>query len=561
MQQSFSAFDGFWRHMLAQICAAFSGTLRAPDCSEIGPKKCANGIGASAVTCFKGARYAQLRRSMAFGRGAHVIFKAANGVLGNAKAKSLDISEQKFGFGVACIGRRYQMRNGRFKLGVGKGITGFLHVRGGGQGEAAQKKKQAHGLGLWLFLALSGPVWGQDLPKPLGDGAFLQVDPEQARLGRLLFYDPILSGNRNISCATCHSPAFGTGDGVSLGFGEGGIGMGPDRRQGTALVRQSRNAPALWNMGARDVRVLFHDGRVERLEDGRFSTPAGRRLPHGLKSVAAAQALFPLIARTEMAGDPNENDVADAAVENAPQAWTLIANRVAEIEEYRELGRGSDVEIHHIVNALADYMNVAFRADDTAFDRYLRGDKAALSDVQHRGMRLFYGAAGCADCHSGTLFSDQSFHGLGLVQFGPGMTTQFDPIARDLGRGGVTSDRSEWYRFRTPFLRNVALSAPYGHTGAYATLEEMVKHHFDPIGARRQWDQSDAQLPRYDGPLDDFAVHNDALEQKRLENALTIAPRPFTESDIRELVAFLKALTDAPNIDIPETVPSGLNLQ
>ncbi|MEO0387951.1 MAG: cytochrome-c peroxidase, partial [Pseudomonadota bacterium] len=90
---------------------------------------------------------------------------------------------------------------------------------------------------------------------------FRPIDAPAAAVGRLLFYDKILSGNRNISCATCHHHDLATGDGLSLGIGAGGTGIGPERRAGPQIHRRvPRNAPPLWNLGARAVTVLFHDG-------------------------------------------------------------------------------------------------------------------------------------------------------------------------------------------------------------------------------------------------------------------------------------------------------------
>ncbi|MEO0820475.1 MAG: cytochrome-c peroxidase, partial [Pseudomonadota bacterium] len=149
------------------------------------------------------------------------------------------------------------------------------------------------------------------------NGAF---PPEKVALGRLLFFDKVLSGNRNISCATCHHPRHASADGVALGIGEGGAGLGPERHvpEGAAVLgRVPRNAPSLQNLGAHEFRTLFHDGRVEADPDGPwpsgFWTPAREQLPEGLDSVLAAQAMFPVLSDIEMAGGRGENPVADAA--------------------------------------------------------------------------------------------------------------------------------------------------------------------------------------------------------------------------------------------------------
>ena len=158
------------------------------------------------------------------------------------------------------------------------------------------------------------PVTGEDFY----DGGHANAD--QVELGRMLFFDKILSGNRNISCATCHHPTLGTSDGLALPLGEGGEGLGPDRRvTATTPVdgRVPRNSPALYFLGAKEQRRMFHDGRVtvdanQNWESG-FWSPAREQLPAGLDNVLAVQAMFPVQSAVEMAGQKGENDIATAA--------------------------------------------------------------------------------------------------------------------------------------------------------------------------------------------------------------------------------------------------------
>ncbi len=115
-----------------------------------------------------------------------------------------------------------------------------------------------------LLALLASPALAE-MPGPLDPLDFMDVSRDEAELGQLLFYDPILSGGREVACATCHHPKFATGDGVSLGIGDGGIGLGPDRvgdAENPPEQRIPRNAPPLFNMGHDDIRVLFADGRI-----------------------------------------------------------------------------------------------------------------------------------------------------------------------------------------------------------------------------------------------------------------------------------------------------------
>ena len=427
-----------------------------------------------------------------------------------------------------------------------------------------------------VALLLAAPALAEPLPPAIRDADFAPQDPAQVELGRLLFHDKLLSGNRNIACATCHSLEHGTSDGLSLGIGEGGAGVGPERTpgegRGRIAKRVPRNAPGLWNLGHRDVRTMFHDGRLEAsdLYGTGWNSPAEEWLPAGLTTLIAAQALFPLTAQFEMAGNPGENEVAGAAHDRIDAAWPIIAARVRDVPGYadafvaafEEVRAPGDLTIVHVAQAIGAFTAEAFVSRDSPFDDHLAG-AAPLAGAAARGMALFYGEAGCAACHSGPLLTDQGFHALGLPAFGPGRTRAFDPMPRDVGRMAESDLAEDAYRFRTPSLRNVALTAPYGHNGAHATLEGIVRHHLDPVAARAAWRPEDARLP--DAPWlapGDFAVRADAREMARQDAALDIAPVPLGDAEVADLIAFLHALTGRTARDVarlrPETVPSGL---
>ena len=227
-----------------------------------------------------------------------------------------------------------------------------------------------------------------------------------------------------------------------------------------------------------------------------------------------------------------------------------------------EIAGGRPVHFTDISNVVADFMAVAYRADDTAFDRYLRGDATALDDRQKAGMDLFYGKAGCASCHSGALMSDQAFHGIAMPQFGPGKTARFETSKHDMGRMRVTGDPADAYHFRTPPLRNVALTAPYGHDGAYATLEGVIRQHLDPTGALAHYDRGQVVLPSFsEAEAIDWTIMDDPGEVAAIAAAADITPVSLTDDEIDALVAFLDSLTDKTFLTrttVPDTVPSGL---
>ncbi|MFK7753080.1 MAG: cytochrome-c peroxidase [Sedimentitalea sp.] len=408
---------------------------------------------------------------------------------------------------------------------------------------------------------------------PRADADFAPIDLDEARLGQLLFYDPILSGSKTVSCATCHHPRFGTADGVSLGLGDGGVGLGPARRvnpDNPPEKRIPRNAPALFNLGAAEFSVMFHDGRLEAdpTRASGLRTPLGADMEQGFASVLAAQTMFPVLSGDEMAGHYSENDVAQAVrqglLTGPGGAWDILSKRIQAIAEYRArfapiIGT-RDIAFTDISNAIAAFIALEWRADDSAFDRFLRiGDP--LAPEAARGMAVFYGAGGCSACHSGQFQTDHSFHAIAMPQIGPGKAARFERHSRDVGRMRVTGKPQDAYRFRTPSLRNVAHTAPYGHSGAYATLEAAIRHHLDPVTGLRGYDPSQAILPKM---LDqkDFQVLQDPAEIDAIAAANSLAPRTLSDSDVNDLIAFLGALSDEISLmgtlGVPASVPSGL---
>jgi cytochrome c peroxidase len=342
--------------------------------------------------------------------------------------------------------------------------------------------------------------------------------------------------------------------------------------------RVPRNAPAVFNLGAREFTRLFHDGRVE-LDPARPSghaSPAGDDLPHALDGPLAVQAMFPVTSGTEMAGQPGENPVADAAaaghLAGPGGVWDLLAQRLRAVPEYVELFRlaydevdaAEDIDFVLAANAIAAFESAAWRADDSPFDRYLRGDVQALSGRAVRGLRLFYGKAGCSSCHAGPFQTDHSFHAIAMPQLGPGKGHGLDG-REDHGRAAISGDPADLHAFRTPSLRNVALTGPWGHGGAYTSLEAVLRHHLDPIGSLESYDTDQARLPsRPDLDAHDWAVHSEPARRALIASSNELEPVSLREEELDELLGFLHALTDPSSLDlfgdVPERVPSGLPL-
>jgi cytochrome c peroxidase len=468
-----------------------------------------------------------------------------------------------------------------------------------------------------IAVALDDPAAGIS---PVVDADFYEeglFSEAKVRLGRLLFFDKILSGNRNISCATCHHPRFATSDGVALSLGEGAIGVGPARRvvpHSPVLGRVPRNTQALFFVGAREFQRLLHDGRVEQIPNARWPSgirsPAFGQLPARLENVLAAQVMFPLVSMVEMAGHDGENEIATALTDSfngLTRAWTLLARRLQEIPEYVSMFRNAFPEIKdagsirfaHTANAIAAFEAATFRPDDSPFDRYLRSrDPRHLSKIAFRGMQLFYGDAGCGSCHTGKFLTDHKFHAIAMPQIGPGKNhgtdrsywnaTGFLKRLEDQGRFRLTLRAGDMFSFRTPSLRNVALTGPWGHAGTFRSLQEVVRHHFDPVGSLQRFDANRVSLTSLnyvieqieDRPNAKFArlrgnrlrefqrrdtwVQRTDWLRKSIAKANTLGRRKHTEADVNALVAFLNALTDQRSRNmadiIPARVPSGLTI-
>ena len=398
-------------------------------------------------------------------------------------------------------------------------------------------------------------------------------DINRVLLGRALFFDRILSGNMDTSCATCHHPLLAMGDALSLGVGTGTptVGaIGLMREEGVGREFIPRNAPEIFNRGSVHWRSQFWDSRVEKDETG-LLTPAGMKLPDGLDTVLEAQAMFPVTSRDEMRGSladgENGNEIAAIRDNDLPAIWAALMNRLLSIPEYREMFANAyeiepenvdDLGFQHAAKAIAAWEAAALTFDDSPFDEYLRGNNDALSLKAKQGAMLFYGKAGCANCHDGTLLTNQEHYNLAIPQFGPGKDAV---TGLDFGRYGVPGNPDGLFRFRTPPLRNVTETGPWMHNGAYNNLQDAVEHHLDAAKALREYNPkhqiADRELRA--------TVVNDPAVLNELVDRLDIDKVKLSGGEVHDLLSFLGSLT-APNLKnrlvltIPATVPSGLDI-
>jgi cytochrome c peroxidase len=400
-------------------------------------------------------------------------------------------------------------------------------------------------------------------------GPMPEQNPALVSLGRALFFDKVLSGNRDIACATCHDPNTFLGDGRSLPVGTGGTGVAPQRVLGAGRQFIPRQAPSLLNSGL-GLFYLFWDGRLNGFGSGPFRIESDTVLLPSVPNILAAQALIPVLNRAEMRGevgdvdvDGNTNELAAFQDEEHDAIWQGVMDRLLAIPEYVQMFAAafpntstSQLRFRHAAEALAAFQAAAFTKTDSPFDRYLDRDNSALSGQAKRGALFFTGEGQCVTCHNGPFLGGQTFANVGAPQIGPGMGKE---LPLDLGRGEI--DNFEFYKFafRVPPLRNVELTAPYTHSGAYATLEAVVEHYSDVPTAMREYDVSQLS-PDFrdshhgdDAALAEITATLDGRFFRRLD---------FSEEEKSDLVAFLKSLTDPSARDlsylVPSRVPSGL---
>lgn len=403
---------------------------------------------------------------------------------------------------------------------------------------------------------LAGTFGMTPMPRPA------PVRRELSLLGQALAFDKVLSGGRDISCMTCHLTALGTTDGHSVAIGQGATGLGPTRvhPQGKFV---HRNSPGLFNL--HNMSVLTWDGRVFTDANGIARGPASFRVEQrAVMQFGALSALpmFPVLSRSEMRGDTG-NELAVVSDASHQRVWFLLMRRLAAIPEYRTMfesaypGTAFDsMNFAHAANAMGGWISAVFSSTNTPWDRFLGGEDAALTEAQLRGALAFMSTARCARCHNGPSLSDRKFHNVAVPQIGPGFGDGPNGLD-DFGRMRKTGREVHRYAFRTPPLRNVELTAPYGHDGAIVTLRGWVDHYSNSADKLRNYNPGQVE-PLLQNTL--LATAADILLTRDTKlNSLVIQPQV-----VDEITEFLKALTDPAARDlrgvVPARVPSGLTI-
>lgn len=429
---------------------------------------------------------------------------------------------------------------------------------------------------------------------PLDRSTEVKESSEMVELGHVLFFDKILSGNKDIACATCHFQAAGTSDLLPLPVGTGGFGIGEKRelRKGHIIPR---NAPPAFNMGFKSFHTTMWDGRIAvNFETNHAQTPEPRlngaidpadvdamAIKAQLNSVAAAQALFPVTSRHEMRGAEGENEVADA--EDNFAVWKALTARLVGtengsqggIEKYKEMFKAAypnvknfdEFNFGHVARAIAAFEITRFRADESDFDKFIAGELKALTHRQFKGAEVFAKGGKCIECHSGPQLSDFKFHAAGMPQLGPGKEADkvgADGIGEDLGLALITGNEEDNYKFKTVPLRNSAINGPWSHAGAFTDLRRFLAFHADPASALGDYLQNTSEYFNPKSPVD-FVSLIDHDEQKNAQRLKYLNPIfreiQVSSRDLDNLELFLKAMVDKSylgQVRVPKSVPSGI---
>ncbi len=345
---------------------------------------------------------------------------------------------------------------------------------------------------------LSGdPTAGRTLPS---------IDDPLAQLGMKLFFSKSLSGDLDTACASCHHPALGGADGLSLPVGVGAVDpdvVGPGRTRADGLPNVGRHSQSVFNVGLYDAG-MFWDSRVESIgkEAGQNGAGSGIRTPDSALNSAdpnagpnlvAAQARFPVTIPEEMRGSllpgASDDDVRDrlaARIGDYGDGQGELSNNnwLAEFQAAFASAEPAEtlITFDNIALAIGEYQRSMVFVD-TPWKAYVEGDNAAIPDGAKEGALLFFGDTSdqdlaCVQCHSGDFFTDEDHHTIGFAQIGPGKGdgTNGD---HDFGREQQTADAAHRFRFRTPTLLNLSATAPYTHAGVF-DLAGAATHYFLP---------------------------------------------------------------------------------
>jgi cytochrome c peroxidase len=420
-----------------------------------------------------------------------------------------------------------------------------------------------------IELSLTGdPSKNRDLPT---------VGSPLVTLGMQLFFTQALSGEMDVACVSCHHPRLGGGDNLALAIGVESAEpflLGPGRKHASSGVgydggpTMPRNVPTIFNIGMWD-SVIFNDGRIERVEStsgagAAILTPdsANRETADlSATSLTNAQARFPATSPEEMKGH-HKSGYNNAGIRDYLVARLrgdnndLIKNEwLSAFQAGYQDSTGTPESLitqANVFNAVAEYERSQVFVDNQ-WKAFIEGERDAISLEAKKGAMLFYASkeqdgANCARCHSGDFFTDEKFHNLAIPQIGRGKGDG-STGTNDFGRFKVTKQEADRFAFRTPTLLNISVTKPYGHSGAYESLEGIVRHHLDVESAVYGYSLAN-NVSQLGVQSNDVTGNTQAAFEKL--NADRTAGKPglienvsLSDEQVAQLVAFLNTLTDS----------------
>lgn len=395
------------------------------------------------------------------------------------------------------------------------------------------------------------------------------IDQRLADLGRLLWFDIVGGLNDDNTCGGCHSPTNGFGDTQPIAIGiDNNFVVGPNR----AGPRNQRRTPMAANVAL--YPTLMWNSRFAALSGDPFDNSGGFQFPPPegltlsyLPHLLVAQAFIPPTERVEVAGfafgDSNttSNDIRNEVLRRLNGT---VEYRKLFGQAFPEVAAGQDISFDHFGKAIAEFEFTLVFAD-APVDRFARGQRNAMTSGQKRGALLFFGKAGCVQCHavagqSNEMFSDFKQHVIGVPQVVPtfGNVTFDGPSEnQDFGLAQVTGIDADRYMFRTAPLRNAAVMPAYMHNGAFVRLEDAIRHHLDPYVSARTYTTAllPADLQGALGPIEPVLERLDPL----LRTPTLLSPSEF--SDLVDFVRYglldPRILPERLKTLVPKRVPSG----
>ncbi len=413
------------------------------------------------------------------------------------------------------------------------------------------------------------------------------INDAKAQLGMKLFYTKALSLDFDAACVSCHHPLLGGGDNLSFPIGAEALEpdlLGPGRMHkdtgksyfdGGPTV--PRNAPTTFNAALFDVG-MFWDNRVES-KRGDIGANGGdadnilmpgqsdyERIDSVVNTLPATQALFPITSPEEM------RSFGHAELRNKDAVRLYLAERLSGADGNHDLNQtqreawlrafqeglnapdanaSTLITIENIADAIGEYERSQLFIE-TPWKAYIEGDNNAISEAAKKGALLFYsgydeGGANCVQCHSGDFFTDEALYVMAVPQIGRGKN--HDGSTEDYGRANITRQDADKYKFRTASLLNISHTGPWGHSGAFTSLQSIVKHMLNPDESVHNYNpygeltQRGIEVQCHD--VQTNTAH--ALEQLQINRQKGISPHQsvsFNDEQVNQIVAFLETLTD-----------------